>query len=202
MKTTRYLILSVIILLLSVSAVGAQNSQLTLRQAADPGFMVGAAVEPTILSGDAAYNQTLAREYNTLVAENAMKFRSLSPNQGEYNFTAADTLVSYAQANGMQVRGHTLVWHAALPTWLINGSFTRDQMIDILRTHIYTVVGHYKGQVAVWDVVNEAVVSPGYAPHPCGCSVLGRNIWIWLSALRVRPIPTPACFTMITVRKG
>ena len=57
----------------------------------------------------------------------------------------------------MVVRGHTLVWHSQIPGWLTGGNFTRDQVIAIMRDHIMTVVGRYRGRILAWDVVNEAV---------------------------------------------
>ena len=87
------------------------------------------------------YTQTLGREFNMLVAENAMKFDAMHPAQNTYNFTDADALVAYAEANDMVVRGHTLVWHSQIPGWLTGGNFTRDQVIAIMRDHIMTVVG-------------------------------------------------------------
>ena len=62
-----------------------------------------------------------------LVAENAMKFDAMHPAQNTYNFTDADALVAYAEANDMVVRGHTLVWHSQIPGWLTGGNFTRDR---------------------------------------------------------------------------
>jgi endo-1,4-beta-xylanase len=57
----------------------------------------------------------------------------------------------------MAIRGHTLVWHNQLPGWLTGGTFTRDEVIAILRDHIMTVVGRYRGKILAWDVVNEAI---------------------------------------------
>jgi len=103
------------------------------------------------------YTQTLGREFNMLVAENAMKFDALHPAQNTYNFTDADALVAFAEANNMAVRGHNLVWHSQIPGWLTGGNFTRDQVIAIMRDHIMTVVGRYRGRILAWDVVNEAI---------------------------------------------
>jgi endo-1,4-beta-xylanase len=61
----------------------------------------------------------------------------------------------------MQVRGHTLVWHQQLPEWLSRGEFSREELIAVLRNHIQTVVGRYRGLVWAWDVVNEAFESDG-----------------------------------------
>ena len=129
-----------------------------LRVGADArGVYVGAAVDMNPFRNEAAYRTALGREFNMLVAENAMKFDAMHPSQNTYNFTAADELVAYAEANGMAVRGHVLVWHSQLPGWLTNGAFNRDQMIAIMQDHIQTVVGRYRGRIAAWDVVNEAI---------------------------------------------
>jgi len=118
---------------------------------------IGAAVNMNPFRNESIYTQTLGREFNILVAENAMKFDAMHPAQNTYNFTDADALVAYAEANNMAVRGHTLVWHSQIPGWLTGGNFTRDQVIAIMRDHIMTVVGRYRGRIAAWDVVNEAV---------------------------------------------
>jgi endo-1,4-beta-xylanase len=38
---------------------------------------------------------------------------------------------------------------------------TRDELLQRMRDHIHTVVGHYKGRVKGWDVVNEALAENG-----------------------------------------
>nr|WP_218917609.1 endo-1,4-beta-xylanase [Allomeiothermus silvanus] len=98
----------------------------------------------------------LAREFNLVVAENAMKWGSLQTSRRQYNFAAADLLLDFAQKNHQVVRGHALVWHRSLPRWM-DGPFTPAEMEAILSEHIRTVVGRYRGRIAYWDVVNEAV---------------------------------------------
>jgi endo-1,4-beta-xylanase len=119
-------------------------------------IQIGAAVEPSLLLQEPEYAQVLAREFNLVVAENVMKWGALQTARGEYNFAAADLLLSFAQKNRQAVRGHTLVWHQQLPRWMY-GSFTSAEMEAILSDHIRTVVGRYRGQIAYWDVVNEAI---------------------------------------------
>jgi endo-1,4-beta-xylanase len=121
------------------------------------GLFLGAAVDMTPFRNEAIYGDTLRREFNLLVGENAFKFDALHPARTTFNFTDADALVAFAQANGMAIRGHTLVWHNQIPAWLTGGSFTRDEVIAILRDHIMTVVGRYRGKILAWDVVNEAI---------------------------------------------
>src|SRR5215813_12462431 len=143
--------------LLALSFTTVVEAQ-TLRDAGDArGVHIGAAVNMSPFRNESIYTQTLGREFNMLVAENAMKFDALHPAQNTFNFTDADALVAFAEANNMAVRGHTLVWHNQIPGWLTGGNFTRDQVIAIMRDHIMTVVGRYRGRILAWDVVNEAI---------------------------------------------
>jgi endo-1,4-beta-xylanase len=138
------------------------NSAPSLRQTAGlRGLMVGTAVEPGFLAADASYRSIVSDEFSTLTPENVMKFDHIHPARESYSFCDSDALLSYAAANHMQVRGHTLVWHQQLPEWLSRGEFSREELITILRDHIHTVVGRYRGQIAAWDVVNEAFESDG-----------------------------------------
>jgi endo-1,4-beta-xylanase len=92
-----------------------------------------------------------------VVAENVMKWDATEPTKGTFTFAAGDQIVDFAEANGMKVRGHNLLWHQQLPGWLSGGKYTRDELLDILHNHIKNLVEHYKGRVETWDVVNEAV---------------------------------------------
>ena len=133
---------------------------LTLRQAAAAaGLYVGVATSPAELASGA--DAIVARDFNSLTPENQMKWSELAPAPGVYDFGRADALVDYAEANGMRVRGHTLVWGRpnGPPAWLgaelaaapDPAAHLRDLMLD----HIDTVAGRYAGRIESWDVVNE-----------------------------------------------
>jgi endo-1,4-beta-xylanase len=124
-------------------------------------FYVGTTVDVKALRNEAAYSATLAREFNMVTPEVSMKFSETEPQRDVYTFTKADYIVAFAQAHQMQVRGHNLAWYNDLPAWLTRGNFTRDDLIAILRDHIMTEVTRYRGQVNIWDVVNEAVGDDG-----------------------------------------
>jgi endo-1,4-beta-xylanase len=127
-----------------------------LRAGADRrGISIGAAVAMTPFRGEAIYQETLRREFNMIVAENAMKWDALRPSRATFNFTDADALRNFALTNNMTMRGHTLVWHSQIASWLLNGNFSREETIAILQDHISTVVTRYRGVVTQWDVVNE-----------------------------------------------
>jgi len=139
-----------------------QRSTTTLRSLAQQrGIGIGTAALMEPFQNDSTYREVLAREFNRLTPENAMKFGQLHPERDRYNFTKADALVTFAKAHQMQVHGHTLVWHQSMPDWLTQVEWTREELMDILHQHIYTVVAHYQGQLAAWDVVNEAVAGNG-----------------------------------------
>jgi endo-1,4-beta-xylanase len=136
--------------------LSAPSEPATLRLAAEhAGILVGAAVRPAQLS-EPAYSETLAREFNMLEPEDALKWEVLRPDPQSFDFSQADRIVDFAFRHNMKVRGHTLVWHRQLPHWLSNGNYTPGERSKLLETHIKTVVGHYRGKIFAWDVVNEA----------------------------------------------
>jgi endo-1,4-beta-xylanase len=130
----------------------------SLRELAQArGLTIGAAVSATPLRCDPTYAEALRHEFNLVTTENAMKFGPIHPEPGRYAFRNADDIVDTAEAQGMRVRGHTLVWHQQLPSWVEGGEWTREELLEVLHEHIATVVGRYKGRIYAWDVVNEAI---------------------------------------------
>ena len=123
-------------------------------------------MDPSLLVNP-EYARTLGQQMNLVVAENAMKFAATEPGPSHFNFCQADAVVRFAQANGMKVRGHNLVWHQSLPAWVTAGKYTPNDAAKILQEHIQTVVEHFRGKVLAWDVVNEAIAySAPYGAQP------------------------------------
>lgn len=148
-----------------VAPVSAADST-TLKNAAAPHFLIGAAVAPrNYADPDSADARLLKSQFKVLTAENAMKWSSLQPAPGRYDFREADRLVDFARANDLYVIGHTLVWHEQTPKWVFEGpagrALTRDELLSRMREHIEAVVGRYRGRVQAWDVVNEAIDDRG-----------------------------------------
>ena len=121
-------------------------------------FTIGAAVNSKTLESE---KELLKKHYNSLTAENEMKFELLQPEQGNFNFANADKLVAFANENNMKLRGHTLVWHNQTTEWLFQNpdgtQVNREILLQRMEEHISTVLGRYKGQFYSWDVVNEAI---------------------------------------------
>lgn len=144
----------------SAAALAAESIATRSLAAAYGGRLkIGAAIEPDQLAGpDGAL---LAQQFGSLVAENAMKPLRIHPQEDRYVFGPADAIVAFAEQHGLAVRGHTLLWGSHTPDWFWRGAdgqpATREQVLQRLRQHIATVVGHYRGRVYAWDVVNEAI---------------------------------------------
>jgi len=137
------------------------TTPITLREAADSAnVLIGAAVRPYLFS-EPAYSETLAREFNMIEPEDAMKWGVVRQSEGEFDFRQGDEIVRFAQAHRMKVRGHCLVWDHGNPEWLAKEHFTPAQLAQVLQEHIATEMKHYAGQVFAWDVINEALDENG-----------------------------------------
>ncbi len=143
----------------------------TLRYHADKcGIGLGCAVSPWYVNVDNDNDKktnVIRKNFNIVVAENEMKAEYMQPSKGKFDFYQGDRLVKMAERNGMDVRGHTLVWHSQTLKWVSsdgykndgnNGNgYSRDELLQIMKDHITTVMTHYKGRVKEWDVVNECL---------------------------------------------
>ena len=79
------------------------------------GLLTGCAVNAHLFRDDEGFRKLLAEQYSIVVPENCLKWNILRPTADTYNFTDADSLVAFAEAHEMKVRGHNFVWHEALP---------------------------------------------------------------------------------------
>lgn len=118
--------------------------------------VIGTAVDPAFLN-EPGYAETISREFNMVEAENSMKWETIHPAKDVYDFREGDAIVKFAEQNGMVVRGHCLLWNLHVPEWLASES----KINQVLHDHIDAVVGHYRGRVFAWDVVNEAFSNDG-----------------------------------------
>lgn len=126
-----------------------------LRQAgAEANRRIGTAMMSAQLRS-ARIRELVAREFDSLTPENEMKWETLEPQSGRFNFGPGDRLVAFAAENGIRMRGHTLVWHSQLAPWV--KGLPADALRAAMTNHIQKVVEHWKGKIAAWDVVNEAL---------------------------------------------
>ena len=146
--------------LLGTGLTSAFAADETLRSLAEKNnIYVGAILNSQWFNGGLPgnYEQIHKTQFNIVVAENEMKFDATEPSEGRFSYGNGDKMVKYAKANGMRVRGHALAWHSQVPNWVNNYKNDKQKLLKVLKNHIENVVGHWKGQIDEWDVVNEAI---------------------------------------------
>ncbi|WP_291811955.1 endo-1,4-beta-xylanase [Cellulomonas sp.] len=139
-------------------AAPAQAGTTLGQSAAERGRYFGAAIAAGRMS-DSTYLGIVNREFNSVTAENEMKWDATEPNQGQFTYSNGDRIVNHAISRGMKVRGHALLWHAQQPGWAQNmsGQSLRNAAIN----HVTRVATYYRGKIHSWDVVNEAFADDG-----------------------------------------
>ena len=158
----------------------APASPPTLKDAFAGAFLVGAALDQAQFSGmDTAGARLAAEQFDAISPENALKWESVHPRPGVYDFAAADRYVAFGEQHHMFVVGHTLVWHNQTPRWVFQDAdgrpVSRDTLIARMRDHIETVVGRYRGRVNGWDVVNEALDDDGSMRRTAWDTIIGDD---------------------------
>ncbi|KAI9132696.1 endo-1,4-beta-xylanase [Acaryochloris sp. CCMEE 5410] len=134
---------------------------LPLRElAADKDIIFGASARYNQVISDEQFAALFAQECSVLVPEWELKWSAgdyqLRPSPNEFDFSAADTMLDFAQTHNLQFRGHALVWHESLPQWF-QQVVNHQNAEKVMKHHIETVMGHYRGRMHSWDVVNEAI---------------------------------------------
>lgn len=125
-------------------------------------FAWGRAGSDTGSFANPAYAALLERDCGILVPENELKWQAIRPAEASYDFSRFDAMLDYAEAKGLAMRGHTLLWYDPkfFPAWLTNHDFgTRPvhEASRILTDHIRTVTRRYGRRIVSYDVVNEAI---------------------------------------------
>ncbi|MCK8492770.1 endo-1,4-beta-xylanase [Spirosoma sp. RP8] len=164
MRYLFFLLISALFWHLTNSNVTTDNTKLnqdstTLKQAAP--FPLGVSVDARLLTSNKQYRNTVNREFNSITSENALKMNRLLVAPNQYDWSGGDSIVDFARTTGKRMHGHTLVWHRSVPKWV--EAFQGDSIAweNLLKSHIQTVIGHYKGQVKSWDVANEVIDDNG-----------------------------------------
>ena len=166
--------------LAGVLATGCARPPRTLHAAFEGAFLVGAALNAAQFSGrDTLGAALVTAQFNAITPENVLKWASVHPRPGTYDFTAADQYVAFGERHRMFIVGHTLVWHKQTPRWVFQDSsgqpVTRDTLLARLRDHIQTVVGRFRGRIRGWDVVNEALNEDGTLRPTPWLTIIGAD---------------------------
>ena len=152
----------------------------TLKDALAGKFLLGTALNARQINGYNPDEMEIVRaNFNSIVAENAMKSERLVPEKGNYDWTTADKFVEFGEENNMVIHGHTLIWHSQTPKWFFKddagNEIDKDELINRIKDHIITVVTRYKGRIKSWDVVNEAILDDGNLRESKFYKLLGED---------------------------
>jgi endo-1,4-beta-xylanase len=138
----------------------------TLKDVFADNFLVGAALNVSVFTEkNVTETAIVEKQFNTISPEDVLKWESVHPEPGKFDFSVTDRYVAFGVKNKMFIVGHNLIWHSQTPDWVFqnaNGTpADRETLLKRMHEHISTVVGRYKGKIGGWDVVNEALETDG-----------------------------------------
>lgn len=153
-----------------------QRSGERLRTLAERrGFLIGfaAMLKSSSLADWELYREIAKQEFNIVTPENSHKWGWIQPERGEFDFEDADELLDYAERNGMLMHGHPMIWHRQLPAWV--QQLELPEVEQVMFDHIDALGGRYRGRMAMWDVVNEAIEDDATFRQSIWYEAMGRD---------------------------
>ena len=158
----------------------ARTAPAALKDVFKNDFLIGAALNSQQFSEvDKRGVPIITTQFNSITPENILKWASIHPLPGRYDFDGPDRYVAFGEQHHMFIIGHTLVWHNQTPGWVFRDeqgrAVDRDTLLSRLRDHIHTVVGRYKGRIKGWDVVNEALNEDGTLRQTPWLKIVGED---------------------------
>ena len=140
-------------------------------------FKIGVALNSVTIGK--TYKEEVTRHFNSVTCENEMKTDATldrekskagvkeDPSFVATNFSRCQNIINYCKENNMQMRYHTLVWHAQTPDWFFREDYdSKKDYVDMetmkmrMRNFIFRVIEYYDtnhpGLIYAIDVVNEA----------------------------------------------
>ncbi|HOQ36516.1 MAG TPA: endo-1,4-beta-xylanase [Acetivibrio sp.] len=136
-------------------------------------FAFGTALRRSALD-DPNYVKYVKDHFNWAVFENETKWYSNEPTMGYVTYQEADYMYDFCQRNGIKVRGHCIFWEdeTKQPPWL--GWLDQNSLRIAVDNRLNSVVSHFKGKFAHWDVNNEMIHSSFFKNR------LGESIWPYM----------------------
>ncbi len=192
----KFLFLSVCALLLAACSSKPKTAEVVEPKLCDafPDYTIGVALNVNQSNEKDAEGVAIVKQhFNSIVPENCMKCEEIHPEENTYFWDDADRFVKFGEDNNMQIIGHCLIWHSQCAPWFFVDAKGKQVKPEVLKQrmkdHITTVMTRYKGRIAGWDVVNEAILDDGsYRPSPF-YQILGEEFipWAFQCAMEADP---------------
>jgi endo-1,4-beta-xylanase len=195
-------LLQVLIVACVFFTVGAATAETVALKsaAAEKHRYFGVAINPAFLM-ERVYRMLATSQFSSVTPENAMKWQTIEPARGAFDWTSADEVVAFAKSNGQKLRGHNLVWEGHLPSWFADERLTPVAFRDLIEAHVAAEVRHYKGEVYAWDVINEPFDDTGGWRAGLLHDTLGDDYVALALAPRVRRTPTLSSISTTTMSR-
>lgn len=137
-----------------------------LKDAYKNDFLIGAALSAKIIAEQDPKLVTLInREFNSITPENCQKWGEIRNEDGSWKWKDSDAFVEFGSKNNLHMVGHTLAWHSQIPDSVFKNAdgnyISKEELAKKQKEHITILVERYKGKIAAWDAVNEAVGDDG-----------------------------------------
>jgi endo-1,4-beta-xylanase len=145
----------------------------------------GAAVRDDPLATEPDYAAAIIAHCRWIVGEGGLKWADVRPARDQFVFGRADGQLAFARAHGMEMRGHNLVWYAAMPDWTKEIGSAAEAEYELTR-HIQTVMARYAGRIRSWDVINEPIPDDPATPADLRPSIWQERLGTRYLALALR----------------
>jgi endo-1,4-beta-xylanase len=134
--------------LVSGSPLSSQLASINELFKAKEKHYFGSITDPVDIANSQDANTVIA-DFGAVTPENSMKWDATEPSRGNFNFDAADQFVEFATSNNLVIRGHNLLWHSQLPSW-VSAISDPDDLTEVIQNHVSTVAGRYAGKIYAW----------------------------------------------------
>lgn len=118
--------------------------------------------------GDPVLDTAYAEQFAQLLNYATLPFYwgSYEPQPGRTQQERIMRMARWCQARGIMAKGHPLVWHEVVPSWLEDriremiGVGAPQAVEALLEQRVRSIITAFSGAIRIWDVINEATVSP------------------------------------------